>query len=317
MGKAQQLRIVFMGTPEFAIPSLAILLENQLNVVGVVTAPDRPAGRGLQIRESAVKRFAKVKGLPILQPSKLKTPGFLEELKSLQPDLQVVVAFRILPEVVWGMPSKGTFNLHASLLPQYRGAAPINWALINGERETGVTTFLLRQKVDTGQLIFQQKVPITERDTAGSLHDKLMLGGAKLVLKTVEAIAADSYELTPQPEISDLKPAPKIFKAACEIKWNRNCEALYNFIRGLSPYPTAWTTLNGKTLKIYRAEKSVASHSEPLGTITTDETTYLRVATANGYLDLTEVQLEGKKRMTVAPLLRGFREKLNGVQLGG
>ncbi|MBC7892282.1 MAG: methionyl-tRNA formyltransferase, partial [Sphingobacteriaceae bacterium] len=240
-----------MGTPDFAVASLRHLVEAGCQVVAVITAPDKPAGRGHHLQQSAVKQYAASVGLPVLQPEKLKNAEFLEELQSYHADLQVVVAFRMLPEVVWAMPPLGTFNLHASLLPQYRGAAPINWAIINGETETGVTTFFIRQEIDTGPLLFQETEPIHPDDTAGTLHDRLMQHGAALVLKTVQAIEAGEYPDLPQSEARDLKKAPKIFKETGEIDWNQPAETVRNFVRGLSPYPAAWTTLSGKVLKIF------------------------------------------------------------------
>ncbi|GAA4410418.1 methionyl-tRNA formyltransferase [Nibrella viscosa] len=295
-----------MGTPEFAVASLQRLLNAGCQVVAVVTAPDRPSGRGLQVIASPVKKAAEAAGLPVLQPEKLRDPAFLEQLRSFQADLQVVVAFRMLPEVVWAMPTIGTFNLHASLLPQYRGAAPINWAIINGETETGVTTFFIEKEIDTGQMIFQDTEPVYPDDTAGTLHDRLMEKGADLVLKTVRAIEAGDYPRTPQPTATDLKPAPKLHRETCEVNWNQPAEVVRNFVRGLSPYPTAWTTLNGKFYKLYNV--SVAANrlgAFSPGTIDTDNKTYINIAVADGWISIDELQAEGKRRMTVEEFLRG------------
>lgn len=307
------MKIVFMGTPDFAVRSLSILVDNGYEVAGVITAPDRPAGRGQEIRKSPVKAYAEEQGLNVLQPTNLKDESFIAELKSLQPDLQVVVAFRMLPEVVWQIPTKGTFNLHASLLPQYRGAAPINWAIINGEEETGVTTFFIDKEIDTGKVIFQQRVPISNNDNAGILHDRLMETGAKLVLKTVQSIDKGEYQTTPQSEMSEaeLKPAPKIFKDDCRIDWNKSVDAVYNFIRGMSPYPAAFTTLispEGKEyiLKVYNTTKELDENGQTPGSIESDNKNYLKVATPDGYISINELQLAGKKRMKTDEFLRGF-----------
>ncbi|WP_423126552.1 methionyl-tRNA formyltransferase [Gaoshiqia sp. Z1-71] len=308
----KDLRIVFMGTPDFAVASLQALVENGYQVVGVITAPDKPAGRGRQEQESAVKHYAAKKGLPIMQPEKLKNPDFIRELESLNADLQVVVAFRMLPEAVWAMPRMGTFNLHGSLLPQYRGAAPLNWAIINGEKETGVTTFLLSHEIDTGAILFREKITIADNDTVGDIHDRLMEIGAGLVVKTVDALASGNYSPVEQHDVKtdELKPAPKIFKEDCRINWSRPGQQLRNLIRGLSPYPTAWTELtdeNGQTLvlKIFAAtfEPGVPSAA---GTIRSDGKTYLKIAAADGWLNLTDLQLSGKKRMNTVDFLRGF-----------
>lgn len=301
------MRILFLGTPEFAVESLRALVESGCNVVAVVTAPDKPAGRGQQLHQSPVKAYAVSAGLPVLQPEKLKNPAFLEELKSYQADLQVIVAFRMLPEVVWNMPPLGTFNLHASLLPQYRGAAPINWAVMNGEQKTGVTTFFLQHEIDTGPLIFQEEEPIGADDTVGSLYERLMHRGAALVVKTVRAIESGSYPQVPQQESAELKVAPKIFRETCEINWNRPVEAVRDHIRGLSPYPAAWTTLLGKTCKVYRAERADVQEDAAPGTYATDHKTYLRFRCADGWLSIEELQLEGKKRMGIDELLRGIK----------
>lgn len=296
-----------MGTPDFAVASLSALLQAGLNIVGVVTAADKPAGRGQKINESAVKKYALAHDLKVLQPLKLKDPEFLADLKALNADLFVVVAFRMLPEVVWQMPKKGTINLHGSLLPQYRGAAPINHAIINGEKETGVTTFFLKQEIDTGDVIFADTVTISDSETAGDLHDKLMIVGAKLLVKTVKAIAADDYSEVPQLQSEVLKSAPKIFKEFCKIDWNNTNQSVYNHIRGLSPYPTAFTILNDKTLKIFNAEPENIKPEIEAGTYLTDNKTYLKFATKDGYIKLTDLQLEGKKRMLIDEFLRGVR----------
>ena len=299
------LKIIFMGTPEFAVPSLEALVENGVNVVAVVTAPDKPQGRGQKITFSPVKACALRFSIPVLQPTKLKSPEFLEELKSFNATLQVVVAFRMLPEVVWSMPPLGTFNLHASLLPQYRGAAPINWAIINGEKETGVTTFFLTHDIDTGSIIFQEKEPIGDDDNAGILYEKLMRKGADLVLKTVRAIQTGAYPNIPQPD-GDIKHAPKIFKETCEIRWNQPTEQVRNFIRGLSPYPAAWTTINGKTFKIFKASP-VSEDASPrnAGETFTNNKNYLYFKTLDGWISVDELQPEGKKRMTIQDFFRG------------
>lgn len=309
------IRIIFMGTPEFAVASLDMLVRNGEQVIAVVTAPDRPAGRGLETKESAVKRYALQHGLKILQPAKLKDPLFLGELRSLKADLQVVVAFRMLPEAVWDMPGLGTINLHGSLLPQYRGAAPINWAIINGEKETGLTTFKLRHEIDTGNIIYSEKIPIGADETAGELHDRMMNAGARLLLKTVKAIAAGEAPEMPQDagavngtgDASLIRTAPKIFKEDGRINWNDPVEKIYNLIRGLSPYPAAWTLLQGKTVKIFRARKEPAASLPAAGSMETDNRTYLKFAAADGWIHLTEVRQEGKKRMTIEEFLRGWR----------
>lgn len=299
-----QLRIIFMGTPEFAVPSLQILVENKFNVVAVITAPDKPQGRGQKLVASAVKECALKYNIPVLQPTNLKSAAFIEELKSYHANLQVVVAFRMLPEAVWSMPALGTFNLHASLLPQYRGAAPINWAIINGEKETGVTTFFLKHEIDTGGIIFQEREAITDADDAGSLYERLMTKGGQLVLKTVKAIEAGSYPNSPQPESGALKHAPKIFKETCEINWKLTSSQLRNFVRGLSPYPAAWTTINDRNFKIFRVSEKSGAPSEP-GSLKTDNSTYLYVATADGWISIEELQAEGKKRMSIGDYLKG------------
>lgn len=305
----KDLRIVFMGTPDFAVASLDILVQHGCNIVGVITAPDKPAGRGLQVQESAVKKYAVSKGLLVLQPEKLKHPGFLTELQALKADLQVVVAFRMLPEAVWNMPPMGTINVHASLLPNYRGAAPINWAIINGEKTSGVTTFKLQHAIDTGDVLFSESVLIGNDETTGELHDKLMQTGAGLLLKTVQAIAQNQIQETPQAHLpeADIKHAPKIFKENCQINWQQPLDNIYNLVRGLSPYPTAWTLLKGKNLKIFKAVKEHTTPAIAPGEVSTDHKTYLKFAAPDGYLVLQEIQLEGKKKMDIEAFLRGYR----------
>ncbi|HEU5289689.1 MAG TPA: methionyl-tRNA formyltransferase [Cyclobacteriaceae bacterium] len=300
------LRIIFMGTPEFAVPSLEVLVESKFNVVAVITAPDKPQGRGQKLMPSPVKECAVKHNIPVLQPTNLKSPEFLEELKSYNANLQIVVAFRMLPEVVWAMPAIGTFNLHASLLPQYRGAAPINWAIINGEKETGVTTFFLKHEIDTGSIIFQEKEPIHDSDDIGSLYERLMKKGAQLVLKTVKAIESGNHPSTPQPQDIEIKHAPKIFKETCEINWNQPSKKIIDFVRGLSPYPAAWTVLNGKTFKIFKCEKSTDNSRQ--STVVSGQWTVdrgLQIKTADSWISILEFQPEGKKRMNVAEYLRG------------
>ncbi len=305
---APKMRLIFMGTPKFAVPSLELLLANNYDVVAVVTAPDNPQGRGRSVLPSPIKVAASAYNLPVLQPTSLKAPSFLETLKSYQVHLQVVVAFRILPQVVWAMPVLGTFNLHASLLPQYRGAAPINWAIINGEEETGVTTFFLEQAVDTGHILFQEKEPIYAYDTAGTLHERLQYKGAQLVLKTVQAIERGNYTRNPQvlTQESLRKKAPKIYKEDCQINWGQEAEVILNFIRGLSPYPAAWSLLNGQTYKILSAEKGKTAPSclAP-GEIHSDGKHYVHVGTQNAPLAIKVLQLAGKKPMEVREFLRG------------
>ena len=308
----RELRIVFMGTPDFAVLSLDILVQHNYKIVGVITAPDKPAGRGQQLHQSAVKKYAVEKNLAVLQPEKLKNADFINELKALEPNLFIVVAFRMLPELVWQMPEYGTFNLHASLLPQYRGAAPINWAVINGEKETGVTTFFLQQEIDTGNIILQEKINIEDEDNAGSVHDKLMDIGSQLVLKTVQQIEENSVTEQPQ-ELTTSKHAPKIYKETCLIDWNKPVLEIHDLIRGLSPYPTAFTHLDGKVLKIYKSavilrqaqdDSALAQNDKAY---LTDNKTYLSFKCADGYLDILELQLEGKKRMKVDEFLRGHK----------
>jgi len=300
------LRIIFMGTPEFAVPSLEILVENKMNDVAVITAPDKPQGRGQKIVYSPVKEAALKHQIPVLQPPNLKHPDFLEELKSYNANLQIVVAFRMLPEAVWNMPAIGTFNLHASLLPQYRGAAPINWAIINGEKETGATTFFLKHEIDTGSIIFQEKETIHEDDSVGTLYERLMNKGAQLVLKTVKAIESGSYPSIPQPLDIEIKHAPKIFKETCEINWTQEARKVYNFIRGLSPYPAAWTILSGKNYKVYKASivNKEPGDKHP-GDFITDNKNYLYVRATDGWISIEELQAEGKKRMKIEDFFRG------------
>jgi methionyl-tRNA formyltransferase len=308
----KDLRIVFMGTPEFAVASLNALVESECQVVGVVTAPDKPAGRGMKLQESAAKKYAVEKGLRILQPEKLKNPQFLEELKSLQADLQIVVAFRMLPEVVWNMPPMGTINVHGSLLPQYRGAAPINWAIINGEKETGVTTFKLKHEIDTGDILLQERIPIGENETAGELHDRIKEVGAKLLVETVRGLADGSVVEHPQQSFLEnvsfqLSHAPKIFTDTCKIDFTKSVEDVHNLIRGLSPYPGAFTQFQGKMLKIFRSSKEASNNNLTPGTFETDKKTYLKFACSNGYVQVKELQLEGKRKMATEEFLRGYR----------
>ncbi|MFK7899717.1 MAG: methionyl-tRNA formyltransferase [Cyclobacteriaceae bacterium] len=308
----KDLRIIFMGTPEFAVPSLNELVAQDFNVVAVITAPDKPAGRGKKICTSAVKDAAVAHNIPVLQPTNLKNENFIEELKSYQADLQVIVAFRMLPEVVWDMPPLGSFNLHASLLPQYRGAAPINWAVINGEKETGCTTFFLQHAIDTGDIILQEKETISREDTVGDVYERLMYKGAKLVATTTEMIAKDEVVTSPQNINQVLKSAPKIFKETCEINWEDEAEDIFNFVRGLSPYPASWTTLNNKQLKVFKASvvKKTEEHPEEQD-IYTDNKSFLYFSTADDWIAIEELQLEGKKRMTVTDFLCGYQVEIN------
>ena len=312
--KKEDLRIVYMGTPDFAVESLRALVEGGYNVVGVITMPDKPVGRhGSVLQASPVKQYAVSKGLPVLQPVKLKDEAFLAELRALEADLQIVVAFRMLPEVVWNMPRLGTFNLHASLLPQYRGAAPINWAVINGDTETGVTTFFLTDEIDTGKIIRQKHLPIADTDDVGTVHDSLMAMGAGLVLETVDLLLEGKTDAIPQEEFyqdsAELRPAPKIFKETCRIDWNQPLKK----IRGLSPYPAAWTEIISPegvptALKVYQAEKHPATHNLPVGTICTDKKSYVDIAVEGGYLRLLSLQLAGKKRLSITEFLNGFKQ---------
>ena len=310
----KELRIIFMGTPEFATGTLSKLVEKGYQVVGVVTAPDKPAGRGRKLQKSHVKQFAEVNGIPVLQPVNLKDSNFLAQLKALNANLQVVVAFRMLPEAVWAMPDLGTFNLHASLLPDYRGAAPINWAIMNGETKTGVTTFFIDHKIDTGEIILQKETDITEKDTAGTLHDRLMNLGADLVVETLELFQKDAVVTLKQKDAPQVKRAPKLYRTTCEIDWQLSLDTIYNFIRGLSPYPVAWTTLvNGDEkllMKIYSASKEKNEHVLKPGTIMAGKRD-LKIAVEGGFLKLREVQLPGKRRIEVKDLLNGFDIKKN------
>lgn len=312
----EDLRIVYMGTPDFAVESLKCLVEGGYNVVGVVTMPDKPMGRhGSVLQPSPVKKYAVEHGLNVLQPERLKDEAFLDELRALKADLQIVVAFRMLPEVVWSMPRLGTFNLHASLLPQYRGAAPINWAVINGDKETGITTFFLKHEIDTGEVIQQVRVPIAETDDVEAVHDRLMLLGGRLVTDTVDAILENRVHTVPQEEMmqeSELRPAPKIFKETCRIDWNKSAKQIYDFVRGLSPYPAAWTELcmpdaSKAVLKVYQVRYTESVHTESVGMIQTDGKTFLRIAVKDGWIELLSLQLAGKKRMPISDFLRGFK----------
>jgi len=309
------LKIVFMGTPEFAVEILKGLVEEGYQVVGVVTAPDKPSGRGQKIQESEVKKYALAHSLKVLQPEKLKNQLFIEELKALDADLQIVVAFRMLPEQVWRMPKLGTFNLHASLLPQYRGAAPINWAIINGDEKTGLTTFLIDAEIDTGKILLKKEIEIKKTDSAGDLHDRMMIAGAKLVQETIEMIAIGNINPVTQDSliqsITEIKPAPKIFKDDCRIKWDLPGERIYNFIRGLSPFPGAWTNILNKetgkilNLKVFESEWIQFLHQESFGALKADKNN-LKVAVENGYISLKVLQLEGKKRLKIDEFLRGY-----------
>ena len=301
-----------MGTPDFAVATLNALVEAKHNIVGVITSPDKPAGRGYKLQQSAVKKYAVEKELNILQPTNLKNEEFVADLKSLNADLFVVVAFRMLPEVVWGMPEKGTVNLHGSLLPQYRGAAPINWAVMNGEEKTGVTTFFIQQQIDTGNIIDNAAVEIGENETAGELHDKLMMVGADLMVKTVAKIEDGNFFTKQQDHLNEdeLKKAYKIFKDVCKIDWNKDLDQIHNHVRGLSPYPAAWTNLyysdKKKKLKVFITRKEEKQHTKEVGSIDTDNKTYLSVYIKGGLIQIKELQLEGKKRMKVEDFLRGI-----------
>jgi methionyl-tRNA formyltransferase len=302
-------RIIFMGTPEFAVSSLDAILRAGYEVIAVITAPDKPAGRGMQLTESAVKKYAREKGLPILQPEKLKAPAFLDELRALSADLQIVVAFRMLPEVVWNMPPMGTINVHGSLLPQYRGAAPINWAVINGETATGVTTFKLQHEIDTGNILLQEPIPIAPDETAGELHDRMKEIGAQLLVRTINGLISGTLHDQPQQNSFPLKHAPKIFTETCRIDWTRPAKNIYNLIRGLSPFPAAFTNLDGKLLKVFRAGMEPATPTLPPGQPDTDNKSYLRFAAIDGYIRVTDLQLEGKRRMNIADFLRGYKSR--------
>jgi len=317
-----KLRILFMGTPEFAVAGLDALIRDEQHVIAVVTSPDKPAGRGRKIRTSPVKDYAQSQNIPVLQPEKLKSPAFLAELQDLQPDLIVVVAFRMLPEQVWGLPPMGTINLHASLLPQYRGAAPINRVLMNGETETGLTTFFIEKEIDTGKIIYQERVPIDPDEDAGSLHDKMMDTGATLLVRTVRAIAGGDPPLIDQAALirkhEELKTAPKIFTEDCRIDWDQESDVVYNFIRGLAPYPAAWTVLKNqageeKILKIFAAEKEILPVNVKPGTLLKDDDNALEIACLDGIIRLTRIQLEGKKKMETPAFLRGLKD-VSGLQ---
>ncbi|MFC7443889.1 methionyl-tRNA formyltransferase [Mesoflavibacter profundi] len=314
----KDLKIVFMGTPDFAVATLKQIIENKFNVVGVITAPDKPAGRGRKLNESAVKKYAKEQGLHILQPTNLKDQSFLEELKSLNANLQIIVAFRMLPKVVWDMPKYGTFNLHASLLPNYRGAAPINWAIINGETTTGVSTFFIDEKIDTGEMILQKEVEINPKENAGSLHDKLMLIGSDLVIDTIKLIQEGQVKTIPQPEDATIKTAYKLNRDNCKIDWNKNIDQIYNQIRGLSPYPAAWSILeNGDQkldVKIYQTEKEIENHNLTIGSIIFDKSS-IKVAVNKGFINIIEIKLPGKRLMDVKSLLNGFTLEENAKML--
>jgi len=308
---SSRLRIVFMGTPEFAVPAVDALVKDGFDVAAIVTVPDKPAGRGQQLQESAVKKYALSQHIPVLQPEKLKAPEFVDQLQQIAADLFVVVAFRMLPEVVWNMPRLGTINLHGSLLPKYRGAAPINRAVMNGEHETGVTTFFLQHEIDTGRVIMREKMSIGENETAGEVHDRMMLMGAQTLLKTVQKIEAGTADAIPQEELvqsgESIIHAPKIFKEDCRIHWNQSVDAIHNFVRGLSPYPAAFTDLQGKTFKIYAGIKKKTAHSEEAGSWKIIDQKELLFAATDGYYSVTEVQLEGKKKMKTEEFLRGFK----------
>lgn len=313
----RKLRILFMGTPEFAVPGLDALIRDEQHVIAVVTSMDKPAGRGRKIRTSPVKDYALSQNIPVLQPEKLKSPAFLAELQDLQPDLIVVVAFRMLPEQVWKLPPMGTINLHASLLPQYRGAAPINRVLMNGESETGLTTFFIEKEIDTGKIILQETVPVDPDEDAGSLHDKMMNAGATLLVRTVRAIARGNPPLIDQSALirkqEELKTAPKIFTEDCRIDWDQETDVVYNHIRGLAPYPAAWTILKDqageeKILKIFGAEKEILPVNEKPGTLLTDDENTLEIVCRNGIIRLTRIQLEGKKKMDTPEFLRGLKD---------
>lgn len=296
-----------MGTPEFAVASLDALVKAGCNIVGIITAPDKPAGRGMELQQSAVKKYAVEKKLHVLQPEKLKNPGFLEELKALNADLQIVVAFRMLPELVWNMPPMGSVNLHGSLLPQYRGAAPINWAVINGEEETGVTIFKLKHEIDTGDILLQESFPIAENDNAGDVHNSMKEIGAQLLVKTIKGLADGSLHERPQTtDNGQLHHAPKIFTETCKIDWNKTVKEIYDLIRGLAPYPSAFTFIKEKKLKIYKAEKIKTQPIEKAGDIKSDGKSYFYFACTDGYISILELQLEGKKKMNVASFLRGY-----------
>ena len=304
-------RIIFMGTPAFAVASLSALLAAKMNVVAVVTAPDKPGGRGMQLQQSAVKQFAIENNIPVLQPEKLKSPEFFEALKNLNPDLQVVVAFRMLPEIIWSFPPMGTLNVHGSLLPQYRGAAPINWAIINGEKQTGVTTFQLQHAIDTGNILLQAPIEISANMTAGELHDTMKEVGAALLVKTIEGLNNNSIQAKAQLEISiELKHAPKIFTKDCEINWENPATSIHNLIRGLAPFPGAITKIDGKMVKLFTTHIIDAASSEKPGTFLTDGKTFAKIACKGGYIGIDDIQWEGKKRMPITDFLRGYRKPI-------
>ena len=301
-------RIVFMGTPAFAVASLSALLAAKMNVVGVVTAPDKPGGRGMQLQQSAVKQFALAHNLPLLQPEKLKSPDFFEALSSWKPDIQVVVAFRMLPEKIWSFPPMGTLNVHGSLLPQYRGAAPINWAIINGEKETGVTTFQLQHAIDTGDTLLQDRIAIPPNMTAGELHDTMMVVGANLLVKTLNGLFANNIKSVPQSDAAEIKHAPKIFTQDCEINWEAPVQKVHDLVRGLAPFPGAITKIDGKIVKLFTTTIIAEQPKETPGTFVTDGKTFARIACKDGYLALEDIQWEGKKRMPILDFLRGYRK---------
>lgn len=310
MNAMKDLRIVFMGTPDFAVASLAALVDAGCNIVGVITAPDKPAGRGMKLTESAVKKYAIEKGLFILQPEKLKNPDFITSLRALQADLQVVVAFRMLPEIVWSMPPNGTINLHGSLLPHYRGAAPIHWAVINGEKETGVTTFKLQHEIDTGDILLQKSFAIGPDETTGEVHDRMKEIGATVLVETVKGISENSLIETKQIVLeneAELKHAPKLFTEDCQINWDQSVDTIHNFIRGLTPFPGALSKLDNKILKIYLSKKEIVSTNDTPGTVLSDGKNYLKIAALDGYIHVLDLQLEGKKRMLIEDFLRGYR----------
>ena len=306
-------RIVFMGTPAFAVASLSALLQAKMNVVGVVTAPDKPAGRGMQLQQSAVKQFALAHQLPILQPEKLKSPEFIEALRQWKPDIQVVVAFRMLPEMIWSLPPMGTLNVHGSLLPQYRGAAPINWAIIHGEKETGVTTFQLQHAIDTGAILLQDRIPIGPNSTAGEIHDTMMEVGAQLLVKTLHGLMDNTIKAVPQEQIignDALKHAPKIYTKDCEINWKNNAATIHNLVRGLAPFPGAITKIDGKIVKLFLTKIIETSPQEAPGSFITDGKTYAKIACKDGYIELQDIQWEGKKRMPITDFLRGYQNQI-------
>lgn len=303
----EDLRIIYMGTPEFAVPTLDSLVDAGMNVVAVITAPDKPAGRNMKLKPSAVKQCALKHNLPVLQPPRLKNPAFLEELRSYKADLQIVVAFRMLPEVVWNMPELGTFNLHGSLLPQYRGAAPINWAVANGDKETGLTTFFLKHEIDTGDILLQEKEPIHAEDTAGTLYERLMAKGPALVLKTVALIASGNYQLQQQDTSKPIKHAPKLSREIAQVDLNQRAEAIHNFVRGMSPFPTAWIEFEGKPMKLHKTNPVQESYGGGEKPFHTDGKTFFHLPATDGYVEVLELQLPNKKRMPVEDFLRGAR----------